>query len=49
MRIAHTSVDLLESMAFNSGHLVERHEDSLFLTIGETTWTAQLQPAGGAR
>lgn len=49
MRTAITSASTLEHMAENSGRNIEIHGDVAYLQLRGIVWTAQLEPAGGAR
>ena len=42
MRALPVTVDVLEAMAFDSGHPIEMSPSTAYLTVGETTWYAML-------
>ena len=41
-RLVHTTPDLIERMAYRTGHTIEMTADAAFLTVGSTTWVAPL-------
>lgn len=44
MRTVHTTAELIERLAYRSGHPIEMTADAAFLTTGDVTWVAPLEP-----
>ena len=42
MRTVHTTPQLIERLAYRSGHQIEMTAHAAFLTVGSTTWVAPL-------
>lgn len=44
MRTMHTTASVIEAMAFRTHYPIELTADAAFLTIGDVTWIAPLEP-----